>query len=337
MSTNNKKNSAYEYVDNGWNIFPITNGEKTPLSAALTGGSQNSTLETPLNDDDVERIWGEYPDANIGAHTGAPSQIAVIDIDIAKTEDEVKGGKRTAEQATELAKHLIAIFGETRVHQSPSGGYHLVYRYTPLCEGIGRKIDAFKSIQNKHAFNLTEDSSPVDLANIDILAGNGYIVLPPSTIGENNYELLHEIDGADLPDFPDELIRLIGRRDKTSKTYFDLKDGTAAKIPTSNGKELKVIKSWDAGGKQKLNTKLQQYMGAGSGTRHDTLMKVCGTIFSFLPYSEWDTATKYVDMTIATFNPPYMRGSKAEIEADKREIRNAHDYAKAHEYAERMY
>lgn len=331
-----KKFAAFEYRDNGWNIFPVTAGEKRPLTAALKSGSQNSVLENPLTEDDIEAIWTEYPDANIAAHTGPTSQIAVIDIDVAKNDDEVKAGKRTKEQATTLAKQLIAIFGETRVHRSPSGGYHLIYRYTPLCDGVGRKIDAFKKVANKHSITLVEDSSPVDLANVDILAGDGYILIPPSVIDGNSYELLHELDGPELQDFPEELIRLLNRRDKTSRAYFDLRDGTANAIPEHNGKEQKIIKLWEANGKKKLLQKLQQYMGAGAGTRHDTLLKVCGTVFATLPYKEWNTANSYVDMVIATFTPPYMKGSSVEIEADKREIRNAFEYAKANEYADRM-
>lgn len=334
---NEKKNAAYEYIDNGWNIFPVTPGEKRPLSAALKSGSQNSVLDTPLTEDDIEAIWSEYPDANLAAHTGPASQIAVVDIDVAKNETEMKAGKRSPEQAKDTAKRLLAVFGETRVHRSPSGGYHLIYRYTPLCDGVGRRIDAFKKLPNKHAVVLIEDSSPVDLANVDILAGDGYILIPPSTIDGKSYELLHELDGPELQDFPEELLRLLNRRDKVSKVFFDMRDGTATPIPEQNGIEQKIIKMWEAGGEQKLLKKLHQYMGAGSGTRHDTLLKVCGTVFAALPYKEWGTANRHVDMVIATFSPPYMQGSPVEIEADKREIRNAFEYAKAQEYAERMH
>jgi len=141
---NHLKLSAFEYQDNGWNIFPLTPGEKTPYAKALPGGSQNNTIEFPLLEDDIERVWNEYPDANIGAHTGEPSAIAVIDIDVAKDDEEVEAGKRTPEQAEKLVDQLIYLGGDTLVHKTPSGGYHLIYNFTPLCQKVGRKINAFK-------------------------------------------------------------------------------------------------------------------------------------------------------------------------------------------------
>ena len=335
--------SAFEYKEDGYNIFPINHGEKTPLAKALEGGSQNSTLEKPLDEEAIERIWTEYPDAGIGIHTGKPSRIVVVDIDVAKTEADVKKGKRTPEQATILAKQFLAMFGETRVHKSPSGGYHLLYRYTDLCKGIGRKINAFKNI--KEAVTLVEDSQPVMLTDIDILAGDGYVVAPPSILNVKNekgkvkkekYTLLNEVDSFEMPDFPEELIRLIVKRDKVAKTYFDFKDGNVTPIPDNSMKERKLISQWESGGKGKLIKKLQPLMGAGAGERHDSLLKVCGTVFAFLPYKEWGQANQFVDMVIATFNPPYMQGEQAEIDADKREISNAFNYARANEYSERM-
>ena len=340
---NNFIDSAFEYQELGYNIFPINKGEKTPLTKAIPNGSQNSTLDTPLTDEDVERIWTEHPDASIGIHTGAPSGISVIDIDVAKTEADLKKGKRTPEQATILAKQFLAMFGETRVHQSPSGGYHLIYRYTDVCNGIGRKINAFKNI--KEAIQLTEHSEPVLLNDIDILMGDGYIVAPPSILNvknkdgevtEEQYILLNEVDSFEMPDFPEELLRLITKRDKVAKSYFDFKDGTATAIPENSIKERNLQSQWDNGGKAKLIKKLQPLMGAGSGERHDSLLKVCGTVFAFLPYKEWGQANQFIDMVIATFNPPYMQGEQAEIDADKREISNAFNYARANEYSDRM-
>jgi hypothetical protein len=336
--------TAYEYLELNYNIFPITPGEKTPYAKALPGGSQNSTLENPLSEEAVEKIWTDYPDANIGVHTGAVSGIAVIDIDVAKNDADVEKGKRTPEQATILAQQFLAMFGETRVHKSPSGGYHLLYRYTPLCDGIGRKINAFKS--QKGAVSLVDNAQPVELHDIDVLAGEGYIVAPPSVLkvkngeteeaAESPYILLNEVDSFEMPDFPEELIRLVSRRDRVSKSFFSLKDGTATPIPETSVKERNLISQWENGGKNKLMKKLHDLMGAGAGERHDHLLKTCGTVFAFLPYKEWKQANSFIDMVIATFSPQYMIGSEAEIDADKREIQNAFNYARANEYAERM-
>ena len=338
---NPQKIAAFLYHENGWNIFPIKAGTKEPLASALEGGSQNSTINNPLTEDDIERVWTQYPDANIGVHTGVPSQIAVIDIDVAKSPEDVTAGKRTSEQAAVLTKQFLAIFGDTQVHRSPSGGYHLVYKYTPLCEGIGRKIDAFKSLVNKEATQIVPGGANFDLSNIDILAGRGYIVAPPSKLKDDagavtTYTLLDEVDLADIPDFPEELVRLLQKRDKVVKTYFDLKDGKAPAITKENLEERKRLAAWDNAGKGKLLKKLQLLMGAGKGQRHDHLMKTCGTIFAMLPYNEWDNYSEYINMVISTFSPQYFVGKPEQIEADKREVRNAVEYAKANEYASRV-
>ena len=336
-----QKVSAFLYAENGWNIFPIKAGTKEPLASALEGGSQNSTINKPLAEDDIERIWTQHPNANIGVHTGLPSQIAVVDIDVAKSDADKKAGKRTPAQALALAKQFLATFGDTQVHHSPSGGYHLIYKYTPLCDGIGRKIDAFKSLVNKETTQLVAGGANFDLSNIDILAGKGYIVAPPSQLVDEagivtNYTLLDEVDLADIPDFPEELVRLLQKRDKVVKTYFELKDGKAPTITKENLEERKRLASWDNGGKGKLLKKLQLLMGAGKGQRHDHLMKTCGTVFAMLPYTEWDNYGEYVNMVISTFSPQYFIGKPEQIDADKREVRNAVEYAKANEYADRV-
>ena len=330
---------AFEYQDKNWSIFPLTPGEKTPLAKALPGGSQNATIENPLTEEDIERIWTKFPEANIGVHTGEPSQIAVIDIDVAKNDDEIEAGKRTPAQAELLVDQLISLGGETLVHRTPSGGYHLIYHFTPLCQNVGRKINAFKHLPNVHEVPVTSDLT-VDLSNIDVLAGNGYIVLPPSAIKKGNKESFYEVVSdsfAGVADFPEDLLRYINRRDKVAKTYFEMKDGLAKPITSDNAKEKKLEAIWELDGKKKLHVKLQRFMGAGAGDRHDALLKTCGTIFAMLPYSEWKNATEYVNMVIETFSPPYFQGSEQDIEADKLEVRNAFNYAKAHEYVDRVH
>lgn len=326
---------AHLYADAGWNIFPLAPEDKAPYAEALPGGSQNSTLSKPLTEDDIERIWDKYPDANIGVHTGEPSQIVVVDIDVAKNDLEAADGKRTVEQAEKLMEQFVSVFGETQVHKTPSGGYHVYYQHTPLCDGIGRKINAFKALKDVAQVELVDGMSTFDLQYIDVLAGNGYVVAPPSILKSgDSYEVVYEADY--LPDFPEEIIRLIKKRDKVTRTYFELKEGLQKPITTDNAKEKKLQTIWDMGGKQKLITKLKKLMGAGAGSRHDTLLKACGIVFNALPYKEWDSAKEYIDMVISTFNPPYFQGDAEAIEADKREVVNAYNYARANEYVDRV-
>ncbi len=334
---NHLKNQAHIYIENGWNIFPLTPFEKAPLASALVGGSQNSTLSAPLTEADVERIWLQHPNANIGVHTGAPSQIVVVDIDVAKNELEEAEGKRTPDQAEALMEQFVSVFGETQVNRSPSGGFHLLYRYTPICDGVGRKIDAFKGLKNVEQVELVDGMSPFDLRNIDILAGNGYVVAPPSQLeGGREYTTIYEMSAPLLPDFPNELLKLLSKRSKLTRTYFEMQEGLQKPITSDNAKEKKAQTVWDMGGKAKLIKKLKVLMGAGSGSRHDSLLKACGIVFHTLPYKEWDSAKEYIDMVISTFNPPYFQGDSTQVEADKREVLNAYHYARANEYVDRV-
>ncbi len=318
-----------EYIERGYNVFPLTPGAKVPLAAALDGGSQNSTIHKPIDEDGWEELLKKYPDANIGVHTGEPSGFVVIDIDCAKNGDT---NKRTPDQAKILCDEFVDLFGETLVHKTTSGGYHLFYRYDGTTRGLGRRINAFKQNKTLTVTDIFDKEHTLDLSDIDVLGGDGYVVFPPSSTELGNYEIVHDYTSDGLNEFPTKLLELLTPKTKKNAdilSYISYKNGGVLPvISDKNSKEMKVLRAWEKVGSSALKIKLKQYTRAGEGERHDSLLKTAATVFAMLPYKEWDNAKTYVDEVVRTFNPPYNK-------KDEGEILNAILWAKAQEYASR--
>jgi len=155
-------------------IFPCEPGEKRPLSKLVPKGFKNATQDKRK----IHEWWTQCPNANIGAPTGELS-FAVIDLDTDKKTGEASG--RSSLEA------LIGQFGplpDTITAITPSTGEHLFYN---INSHLGRKIGV----------------SP----GLDILGGDGYVVLEPS-IGLNGkpYKFNNctplDFDPTKLPDLP---------------------------------------------------------------------------------------------------------------------------------------
>ena len=99
---------ALEYISQGFKVFPIVNGGKTPLTK---NGLKDATEIQP----GVKEYWGKWPDANIGLSTQG---LVVIDFDVKNNRLQSKC-------------QLISRYGEfplTRVHKTGGGGEHWLYR-----------------------------------------------------------------------------------------------------------------------------------------------------------------------------------------------------------------
>lgn len=97
---------ALNYVRNGWPVFPLVAGGKTPLTAHGYKDATTSIAE-------VEQMWARYPDANIGIATGRRSNMLVIDVDVRKE------GWLESMQTLALP--------QTFTVRTWSGGWHLYY------------------------------------------------------------------------------------------------------------------------------------------------------------------------------------------------------------------
>lgn len=137
----NKKNifftKALEYVVRGYSIMPLRRN-KLPLL-----NSWKEFQEAPADEDQIEKWWTNDEDANIGIITGKISGLTVVDIDMSNN------------------THVdIDLFPKTFTIKTPTGGYHLYYKYTPEVKQTANTFPQFP--------------------HVDIRSDGGYVVAPPS-------------------------------------------------------------------------------------------------------------------------------------------------------------
>ncbi len=145
--------AALEYAARGWAVLPLEVGGKRPITAH---GCKDATTDA----DQVRAWWTETPDANVGVATGAVSGITVLDVDVKPWKN--KHGDKT----------LAALIGEhgslppTLVQTTWSGGTQYVFAYA---RGVGNSTGRVGK-------------------DLDIRGDGGYIVVPPSRVGEDGRE-----------------------------------------------------------------------------------------------------------------------------------------------------
>jgi putative DNA primase/helicase len=150
---------ALIYAEQGLMIFPCDPHSKKPLT---TNGFKNASRDPQQ----VREWWAAYPQAMIGAPTGACNGFWVLDVDVDPAEN-VNG--------LDTLNRLIARFGElppTRASITPRGGFHLFWRWAP-------------------GLTLRNSASKVG-PGLDVRAEGGYVILPPSTCGNGaSYRWAH--------------------------------------------------------------------------------------------------------------------------------------------------
>ncbi len=130
--------------------------------------------------DDPERIKAlfSHPEAAfVAVPTGEVTGIAVLDIDIKKSEDRASGF-----DWLDANRHLVP---ETRQVQTPSGGLHYYFRH----------VEGLRCSQSRIG------------DGIDVRAVGGLII-----VAGFGYDLLKNIPFTELPPFPDEVIAQLGNQ-----------------------------------------------------------------------------------------------------------------------------
>lgn len=128
---------AFEYSVRGYSVIPLRRN-KLPLL-----NEWKKFQETPADDEQIEAWWKTTPNANVGIITGKISGITVVDIDMSH------------------GQHVdVDIFPKTFTVRTPTGGYHLYYKYTPEIKQTANTFPQFP--------------------HVDIRSDGGYVVAPPS-------------------------------------------------------------------------------------------------------------------------------------------------------------
>jgi P4 family phage/plasmid primase-like protien len=134
--------------------FPIRRGTKTPLLS----GYLSLTVETV----DLNTF---QPDSGIGILAGPASQVIVVDIDAKDCDGKISGVTKWNEW---LVKYNQSVDINTPTVETPSGGRHVYFRYTPAVAALPKSI----TIKDQ------QTGKPVA---IDLFTDNkGFLVAPPS-------------------------------------------------------------------------------------------------------------------------------------------------------------
>lgn len=146
----NLRAAALAYAQWGWPVFPLAPRSKIPAISKAKGG--NGVKDANTDPGRIDRWWSKHPDHNIGLATGF--MFDVLDID-----PRHGGATEYVEMVNDEALHVVC----HGISTTAAGGMHL------LIEPVRKRG------------NLTdfEDMNGIDLRQI-----GGYIVAPPSTLGQ---------------------------------------------------------------------------------------------------------------------------------------------------------
>ena len=165
-------------------VFPCRADNKSPHT-------KNGFKDATINEEDIRAWWRKWPDAMIGVPTGKVSGFFVVDQDL---KPGGGNGPATWDQWCKDNRREVAL---TRVHTTPSGGRHALYRYSPDVE--------IRSI-----------SLGVLGPGIEIKGEGGYVIVPPSVMSDKKQYTASEITEISEP--PNWLLDLILRyRDRDAK------------------------------------------------------------------------------------------------------------------------
>lgn len=180
--------TALRYARSGWLVIPIwpvrqgvcscgtacgKNAGKHPLSDLVRRGLHEASKDEAV----VRRWWDRFPDANIGIVTGSLSGIFALD------QDAKSGGETSLR---ELESQHVAL-PDTFTVQTPNGGQHLYF---------------------KHPGGHVRNSVSTIGTGLDVRGDFGYVVAPPSTLGENRAYVAVDPDAA-VVDAPAWLVELV--------------------------------------------------------------------------------------------------------------------------------
>ena len=122
---------------------------------------------------------------NVGILTGAINNIIVVDVDV---KDD---GLKTWDDYIATSDMKI----NTVKVKTPSGGYHLYFKYATKNKKNTYLIERF--LLNKSKYRGV---------GIDIRSNGGYVVAPPSKIKECGYEFINNFDDTPVMEMPQHLI-----------------------------------------------------------------------------------------------------------------------------------
>ena len=171
--------AALAFARYGVPVFPVSPmGRKKPLNAH---GVYSATTDLAV----VDRDFSQHPNALIAVPMGRRTGVFAIDVDASPPHAHDGVAAWRAVEAT----HGVS---PTRVHQTPTGGLHIIYRWPP-----------------DHAVGCPAKGLP---QGIECKGEGGAIIFPPSARGGKQYAVISDVEPTDPPDWLLDLIAPVGRR-----------------------------------------------------------------------------------------------------------------------------
>lgn len=173
-----KQRALQYYLENDFSVIPL--GKDKRPSISTWSEYQNKKAD----EEQISAWWNKNPEANIGIVTGAISGVTVVDLDCGKAD-----GKETP----------LSTFPKTYTVRTPSGGYHLYYKYNANIKQTANTYPQFPhvDIRNDGGY-VVAGGSKTSYEEKGVKKGGEYVV----------------VDDCLVADFPQELF---SRGDETPK------------------------------------------------------------------------------------------------------------------------
>jgi hypothetical protein len=154
--------AALRYAGRGWPVFPCRSRAKRP---ATEHGLHDATLDDGL----ISGWWEMWPDANVAIRTGRESCLVVVDVD----------GEEGRELLGSLQQRHEALPATATV-TTPRGGTHLYFQ---------------------HPGGTVPNSAGQLGRGLDVRGDGGYVLAPPSLVGDRPYEPARRAPVQPLPEW----------------------------------------------------------------------------------------------------------------------------------------
>lgn len=171
---------AIEYARRGWPVFPCRPGSKEPAT-------RHGFRDASTDPDQIWSWWRRHPDANLAIATGAPGP-DVLDVDKHGPATSGFAAYRQLDAAGMLDSAIAMV-------ATPHGGLHVYFTGTE------------------------QASSRLPRHFLDFKAAGGYVLAPPSRVGDRPYRVLVESAGAGFLDWADVTNLLEPQRERLIRRH----------------------------------------------------------------------------------------------------------------------
>lgn len=189
----NKFDILKDYCEWGWRLLPVHPKEKRPLIKKWT---ENASCDLTLVEQWANHV---FKWANWGVLCGQSSGLIVIDLDKAKTENEIDGDIGLPQLEAELGT-----LPKTITQTTPSGGRHYFF-----------KAPTDRVIKVEKGIRFFEGMA------IDVLSEGRQVLISPSRRDDGDYEWIHSPWDTPLAELPQPWIERLSRKRHTSSTKKD--------------------------------------------------------------------------------------------------------------------